>query len=79
MPVAAEGHAQRVLVVSFASAPGVPNWGGLLPRIRKAATEPAHQAFDILYVVDPERSWYNGVYACSLPTPPCACSLPGSA
>jgi Leucine-rich repeat (LRR) protein len=50
----------RALVVSFASAPGVPNWGGLLPRVRKAATSPEQEAFDILYVVDPERAWYNG-------------------
>ena len=54
------GAGERVLVVSFGSAPGVPNWGGLLPRIRKVAAEPAHEAFDILYVVDPERSWYSG-------------------
>ena len=51
---------ERALVVSFGSAPGVPNWGGLLPRIRTASAHPAHQAFDILYVVDPERAWYNG-------------------
>lgn len=51
---------ERALVVSFGSAPGVPNWGGLLPRVRAASAHPAHQAFDILYVVDPERAWYNG-------------------
>lgn len=49
-----------MLVVAFASAPGVPNWGGLLERIRRAMQEPAHKCFDILYVVDAGRSWYNG-------------------
>ena len=49
-----------MLVVAFASAPGVPNWGGLLERIRRAMQEPAHKCFDILYVVDAGRSWYSG-------------------
>jgi len=49
-----------VLVVAFGSAPGVPNWGGLLSRIRKEVTEPSHASFDVLYVVDPHRSWYQG-------------------
>ncbi|BDA46872.1 probable leucine-rich repeat-containing protein 7 at N-terminal half [Coccomyxa sp. Obi] len=51
---------ERVLVVAFGSAPGVPNWGGLLERIRRAMQEPAHKCFDILYVVDAGRSWYSG-------------------
>ena len=50
----------RVLVVAFGSAPGVPNWSGLLRRVRAAATEPAHNDFDALYVVDPSRGWYGG-------------------
>ena len=60
----------RALVIAFGSAPGEPNWGGLLGRIRAAsspassssasATDPALAAFDILYVVDPWRSWYDG-------------------
>jgi Leucine-rich repeat (LRR) protein len=50
----------KVLVVAFGSAPGVPNWGGLLKRIRAAGTEPAHNDFDVLYVVDPYRGWYGG-------------------
>ncbi len=54
---------ERVLVVSFASAPGVPNWGGLVERIRRAAQEPAHKCFDVLYVVDAGRSWYNGAWS----------------
>lgn len=50
----------RVLVVSFGSAPGVPNWGGLLKKVRATATTPIEAAWDILYVVDPHRSWYGG-------------------
>ena len=50
----------RALAVAFGSAPGVPNWGGLLSRVRKAAQDSAHDCFDILYVVDPARSWYSG-------------------
>ena len=46
--------------MAFGSAPGVPNWAGLLTRVRKAAQDTAHQCFDVLYVVDPARSWYNG-------------------
>ena len=51
----------RALAVAFGSAPGVPNWAGLLSRVRRAAQEPAHECFDVLYVVDPTRSWYNGM------------------
>lgn len=54
------GLGERVLVVAFGSAPGVPNWGSLLRRIAKAADDPAHAFFDVLYVVDAERSWYSG-------------------
>ncbi|KAI3428648.1 hypothetical protein D9Q98_007471 [Chlorella vulgaris] len=50
----------EVLVVSFGSAPGTPNWGGLLKKVRAAATAPQEQNFDVLYVVDPCRSWYSG-------------------
>ena len=66
----------RALVVAFGSAPGEPNWGGLLGRIRAASSpasasastsssatpppDPALAAFDVLYVVDPWRSWYDG-------------------
>jgi hypothetical protein len=32
----------------------------LLRRVRDAAADPAHNAFDVLYVVDPYRSWYGG-------------------
>ena len=49
-----------MLVVTFASAPGTPNWGNLLGRIRKSAEQPAHGSFDILYVVDAARIWYEG-------------------
>lgn len=54
------GLGERVLVVAFGSAPGVPNWGSLLRRVAKAAEDPAHACFDVLYVVDAERSWYSG-------------------
>ena len=50
----------EVLVVSFGSAPGTPNWGGLLKKVRGAAATPQEQNFDVLYVVDPHRSWYGG-------------------
>ena len=50
----------KVLVVAFGSAPGVPNWGGLLKKVRAAATEDEHLNFDVLYVVDPARGWYRG-------------------
>ena len=50
----------RALVVAFGSAPGVPNWGGLLSRVLAAAEDAAHECFDVLYVVDPARSWYSG-------------------
>lgn len=50
----------EVLVVSFGSAPGTPNWGGLLRKVRAAAVDPEEQNFDVLYVVDPHRSWYRG-------------------
>jgi hypothetical protein len=54
------GGPADVLVVAFGSAPGVPNWGGLLRRVRAAAADPRHNDFDVLYVVDPHRSWYGG-------------------
>ena len=54
------GPPSELLVVAFGSAPGVPNWGGILRRVRDEAEEPAHKAFDVLYVVDPERCWYRG-------------------
>jgi len=53
----------EVLVVSFGSAPGTPNWGGLLKKVRAAAMTPEEQNFDVLYVVDPARSWYGGELA----------------
>eukprot|EP00898_Chlorokybus_atmophyticus_P002308 jgi/Chlat1/3078/Chrsp21S03388 len=46
----------RALVVAFGSAPGVPNWGGILNCIRKQSSS---DAFDVLYVVDPSRTWYT--------------------
>jgi hypothetical protein len=57
---AADDAAAQVLVVAFGSAPGVPNWGGLLRRVRAAADDPRLNDFDVLYVVDPHRAWYGG-------------------
>ena len=62
---AAAGADQRAqssaLVVAFGSAPGVPNWGGLLKRVELAgAANPDWQSFDVLFIVDGSRSWYNG-------------------
>ena len=48
-----------VLVVTFASAPGVPNWGGVLGRLSREAT-PEEKQFDILFVCDGGRDWYSG-------------------
>lgn len=45
-----------VLIVSFGSAPGVPNWGGLLKKLQKNVKE--GDSYDVLYVCDVERSWY---------------------
>lgn len=57
----AEPSAKKALVVAFGSAPGVPNWGGLLKRVELAgAAQPDWASFDILYVVDGSRSWYEG-------------------
>ncbi|KAK9818883.1 hypothetical protein WJX74_007529 [Apatococcus lobatus] len=58
MPCDVQG--EQVLVVTFASAPGTPNWGKLLSRVRRSADQPAHNCFDILYVVDGARAWYEG-------------------
>lgn len=51
-----------VLIVAFGSAPGTPNWGGVLRRVRDDFDRDSHADvnFDVLYVVDPERSWYHG-------------------
>ena len=45
--------------MAFASAPGTPNWQGLLRRVREDQDRPAHD-FDILHVVDAARAWYQG-------------------
>ena len=63
---AAAGAHQRAedsaLVVAFGSAPGVPNWAGLLKRVELAgAVDPDWESFDVLFVVDGSRSWYDGV------------------
>ena len=50
----------KVLVVSFGSAPGTPNWGGVLSRVGKTAETPEQADFDVVYIVDPFRSWYQG-------------------
>lgn len=33
----------RVLVVAFGSAPGLPNWGGVMRQVYAAAEAPEHQ------------------------------------
>ncbi|KAF5835339.1 hypothetical protein DUNSADRAFT_7571 [Dunaliella salina] len=59
-----EGKVQsELLVVAFGSAPGTPNWAGLLSRLYKAAQSDAERDFDVLYVVDPARSWFGGLDA----------------
>lgn len=48
----------RALVVLFGSAPGEPNWAGLMKRVREGIRLPQQQQFDVLFVVDPSR--YGG-------------------
>jgi hypothetical protein len=39
------GHsADRVLVVAFGSAPGLPNWGGVMSKVYAAAEAPEHRS-----------------------------------
>ncbi|GBG71064.1 hypothetical protein CBR_g8363 [Chara braunii] len=55
-----DGDLAQLLVVAFGSAPGVPNWGGLLKRVKNCLESKGFPAaFDTLYVVDPRRSWYS--------------------
>ncbi|MEW5319309.1 MAG: hypothetical protein WDW38_010469 [Sanguina aurantia] len=58
--VSALAGLSQVLVVAFGSAPGLPNWGGMLGRMYSAAKEDSHRSYDVLYVVDPSRLWYEG-------------------
>ena len=53
---AAEKQNAPVLIVSFGSAPGVPNWGGLLKKLGKNIGK--GDTYDVLYVCDVQRSWY---------------------
>ncbi|CAI5515430.1 unnamed protein product [Closterium sp. Naga37s-1] len=60
----AEGHRSEVLLVAFGSAPAVPNWAGLLRKVKgdmglTAAMGGTTTPFDTLYVVDSTRSWYT--------------------
>ncbi len=76
---AAAGAHQRAedsaLVVAFESAPGVPNWGGLLKRVELAgAANPNWQSFDVLFVVDGSRSWYDGMFFSHSKAPSVACA-----
>lgn len=64
-----------LVVVAFGSAPGVPNWAGVLKRVKAAlkpdakkkssskavGPSPESTNFDVLYVVDARRSWYTQV------------------
>jgi len=55
-------RAERVLVVAMGSAPGDPNWAGLLRRTREEMEQRGTPGadFDVMYVVDPHRAWYGG-------------------
>ncbi|CAI5488809.1 unnamed protein product [Closterium sp. Naga37s-1] len=60
----ADAHRSKVLVVAFGSAPAVPNWAGLLRKVKgdmglTAAMGGTTTPFDTLYVVDSTRSWYT--------------------
>ncbi|GBF94601.1 hypothetical protein Rsub_06716 [Raphidocelis subcapitata] len=58
---------ERVLVVAFGSAPGLPNWGGVLRQVQGSMeADGAVSAFDVLFVVDPFRDWYRGGDAAAL-------------
>eukprot|EP00198_Chlamydomonas_reinhardtii_P001847 XP_001691183.1 predicted protein [Chlamydomonas reinhardtii] len=59
-PLNGAASSNDVLVVAFGSAPGTPNWGGLLGKVYKAAQSAAESYFDVLYVADPSRDWYGG-------------------
>ncbi len=60
-PDHARGHAgSKLLIVTFASAPGVPNWGGVLSRLAAEAS-PEERDFDIFFVCDGGRNWYSGL------------------
>ncbi|GJP46334.1 hypothetical protein CLOM_g5636 [Closterium sp. NIES-68] len=63
-PSEAEAHRSGVLVVAFGSAPAVPNWAGLLRKVKgdmalSKAVGGITTPFDTLYVVDSTRSWYT--------------------
>jgi hypothetical protein len=65
-----ELRSKKALVVAFGSAPGVPNWGGLLKRVELAgAGQPGWGSFDVLFVVDGSRSWYAGNCCIEAPYP----------
>ena len=49
--------------VVFGSAPGVPNWGALLQRASNGMADDDQRHFDTLFVVDPARTWYHGVFS----------------
>lgn len=53
-----EKQSSNILVVAFGSAPGEPNWAGLLGRVAREKKSKA--VFDTLYVVDPGRQWFGG-------------------
>lgn len=55
-----EKRSSNLLVVAFGSAPGEPNWAGLLGRVGKDAGADTRNIFDTLYVVDPRREWFGG-------------------
>ncbi|KAG0555451.1 hypothetical protein KC19_12G170000 [Ceratodon purpureus] len=48
------------VIVAFGSAPAVPNWAGLLQKVKaEMKKKQLTSTFDILFVVDSKRSWYT--------------------
>lgn len=54
------GKKADTVIVAFGSAPAVPNWAGLLSKVKaEMKRKQATSTFDILFVVDSKRSWYT--------------------
>ena len=73
-----QDQASDMVVIAFGSAPGTPNWGSVLRKVKERShTKPSTKRhsfeqsrilddqkrtdvkFDVLFVVDPSRSWYG--------------------
>ncbi|XRB17503.1 hypothetical protein RI054_15g73480 [Pseudoscourfieldia marina] len=57
-PPAQDATSGRVMVVSFASAPGLPNWGGVLGRVAGRMQVQDTSRVDVCFVCDARRTWY---------------------